>query len=283
MSKEKKYTVRFYAGFSENGAPKISKLLKDIYNDFLNKKPIPHIRIEEKSYELRNFVSLNDGTSFKGVLATVRDDAPHIRKSNGKEETIKLEEDEGVMEKNHFLYFKKNELLVWQQNSSASFVGRFAQYLSTICEKTVSFDDILTKESWKKLESGNIRKFEFKVSRPKSDLIPNPSDWTQKSFDLMNGLDANSITITTAAKRGKNLAAPTKAIIRNLLQTAEIQKLKVTPEYQEPIDLLADRISTKISVKMDGKYPILDDIFNKLDVAKNKKQKELDEHFGEKK
>ena len=99
----------------------------------------------------------------------------------------------------------------------------------------------------------------------------------------MNGLDANSITITTAAKRGKNLAAPTKAIIRNLLQAAEIQKLKVTPEYQEPIDLLADRISTKISVKMDGKYPILDDIFNKLDVAKNKKQKELDEHFGEKK
>lgn len=281
MSKEKKYTVRFYVGFSENGAPKISQLLKDIYNNSLNKKPIPHIKIDGKSYELRDFISLSDGASFKGVLATVRDDAPHIRKSNGKEETIKLNKDEGIMEKNHFLYFKKNELLVWQQNNSASFVGRFAQYLSAICKKTVSFDDILTKESWKKLESGNIRKFEFKVSRPKSDLIPNPSDWTQKSFDLMNGLDANSITITTAAKRGKSLAAPTKAIIKNLLQFTEIQKLKVTPEHQEPIDLLADRISTKINVKMDGKYPILDDIFNKLDAAKNKKQKELDEHFDE--
>lgn len=283
MSTEKRYKVRFYTGFSEDGAPKISEILQDIYTKFLNKTPLPHIKNEGKAYELRNFISLNNGASFKGVLATVRDDAPNIRKSDGKEEKIKLEKDEGVMEKNHFLYFKKNELLIWQQNTNASFVGKFSFYLSSICKKTVSFDDILTAESWKKLESGDIRKFEFKVSRPKSDVEIKPTDWSQKSFDLMNGLNANNITITTAARRGETLKAPAKAIIKNLLHSAEIKTLKVTPEGQEPIDLLADRISTNISVKMEGKYPILDDIFNKLDVAKSQKQKELDEHFGERK
>lgn len=112
----KTFRARFYCGaaFDAPGHQPVSEVLSALAAAQAAGTTLP----QHAGFELREFVSLNDGAAFRGVLAVLRDDAPHIREAGGDERAIALEEDEYVIEKNHFLYFKQNELLVWQVNGA---------------------------------------------------------------------------------------------------------------------------------------------------------------------
>jgi hypothetical protein len=279
----KNYVVRFYGGaFSEDNAARVSTILQSAYDSFQQGNPYPHLQDGSVAYELRDLHSLNGGTAFKGVLAVLRDDAPHIRAADGLERPIALGENEHVIEKNHFLFFKENELLVWQANGRASHISRLEAYLSALSGTTIVLNDVISQNALQRLEEGTVRRFKVRLGKVRNAEAVDPHNWEAPTFDLMNGVDGTSMMFEVATRRKqKGLTDSIKQAVHRFLDRPETKAIEVKLlGEQDPIDLFADCVKDRISVGMVGLYPVPDEIFAALAAAKDRQQGALDAYFG---
>lgn len=279
---QKKFGVRFYKGNALNSSTKVADILQQIYVANQAGQPMPHLPVGSLAYELRDFRSLNNGNVFMGVLAVLRDDAPNIRDNLGNERAIGLQPGDRLIEKNHFILYKKRDLLVWQVNARASHVSRFEQYLSSASSVIIGFDDILLASSFKKISEGIVKKLEVRIAMPKNpDLVP-ATDWSRHAMQMMRGVGATTINIGMSTRFKKGLAADVKQVVKQLKDSTEAESIRVKLAGEsEPIDLVADAIKGKVSVNMIGMYPDPSDMFARLEELKDEKKTELDEFFGQ--
>jgi hypothetical protein len=279
----KSYGVRFYCGqaFVENGQP-VSAILAKFEEMKRAGIPFPHLQDGAVAYELRDFESFNGGASYRGVLAVLRDDAPNIRTATGGEKPIQLEVDEHVIEKNHFLYFRENELLVWQVNGRASHISRLEAYLANVAGHAVSLADVLNEQAIKRLDNGIIQRLEIRVARVRNAEAVDPNSWVGSTFDLMNGLDGTTLSIDIGTRRKKRgLSAKAMGVVHGLMARPETRSLRVKLDGQDDlIDLFADCIKDRIGVGMVGLYPVPAEIFSALAAAKDNQKGALDACFG---
>lgn len=239
-------------------------------------------------YQIRELVSFNDGTSFRGVFAKIRTtDIPHIGGTDGEEREIDLEDDEGVLEKNHFLYFQQHELLVFQSNGNGSTVEAFGRYFSDIVNHTTVFNAVLKADAMRRMMRADLepRIIELSVARPTNpDLYPN-NDWSSELFGLMAGINGFKAHIKISAEgtgqaRGKLtelVKRAAAAMVNN--GNASIARIKMAG-IEQPIDLIADRVIAQVSVEMNGRYPVPDQMFQALGKAKDQSAGDLDAFFG---
>lgn len=277
----KSFRVRFYTGIvMDDAAAKVSQIFHDLVAPGI---AVPHLRDGSVAYELRDLISINGGKVFRGVLAVLRDDAPNIREAGGAERPITLGDDEHVIEKNYFLYYADRELLVWQVNGRGSHISRMEKYLSAITQKAVSLPDIIQPNALRRLQEGTVKKLRLRIATSKNAAAVDPHDWEAGTFDLMNGIGAKSITVeVSAGKAVGKLNDKIGGVLHRLMQREDARTIQVTMTgEQEPIDLLADCVTDRISVKMVGLYPVVADVFNGLDEAKQRNQAALDEYFGQ--
>lgn len=280
----KSFGVRFYTANFTNDAPDttVADLLQRIYDASQRGELSPQLDDEGCRYELRELQSLGDGASFKGVLAVLRDDAPHIRAADGGERAIDLADEEGVIEKNYFLFFRQHNLLVWQVNGRASHVMRFERYLSTLSPNTIVFDDVIDKDSLAKLQNGVVKRIQVRIALPKNVEAYDPDVWEADAFDMMAGAGATTMQFDIATRRkGHGLANDVKEGIHRLLNRKEIRAVRVRVEGQrEFIDLIADCVTDRIQVQMIGLYPNPNSVFVELALAKDRQQARLEAYFG---
>lgn len=281
----KNYGVRFYSGRvgADGNAGKVSDILLDWAQRQADGKAIPQHAAGDVRYELRELVSLNNGASFKGVLAVLRDDAPHIRKADGREEAIPLANNEHVIEKNYFLFYRTNELLVWQVNGRASHISRFEHFMTMLAPATVTFDDVINRSSLDRLEHGTVKRFRLRVARPRNAEAVDPDNWEAGVFELMNGVDGSSLDIEISTRRrGRGLANHIRQIVHRMLDRNDTRALQVRLDGEkEPIDLFADCIKERIDVSMEGLYPVPASAYGQLAQAKDRQQAALDAYFGQ--
>jgi hypothetical protein len=281
----KSFGVRFYTAsiLDPNVPHPVSDVLAAIEAAVSSGNPMPHLPDGTVAYELRDFVSFNNGAAFRGVLAVLRDDAPNIREANGAERPIVLAPDERIIEKNHFLYFKDQELLVWQVNGHGSHVSRFERYLSTVAGHGVSLSDIIQPAALERLNAGTVKRFKVRIASPRNAEAVDPNNWESDAFNLMRGVNGTNITLEISTrKHGKGLANEIKQVAHRLLDRADTRALEVKLDGQtEPIDLFADCLTEKIEVKMVGAYPDTQDMFAGLAAAKDRRRGDLDGYFGQ--
>lgn len=279
----KSYGVRFYCGHpvGKDMAP-VSKILEKLEGIRKDGFSFPHLKDGSIAYELRDFHEFHNGAVYQGVLAVLRDDAPNIRTAEGAEKPIELAADEHIIEKNHFLYYRENELLVWQVNGRGSHISRLEAYLGQIAGHAVILADVLNEAAINKLDNGIIRRFELRVAKVRNAEAVDPNSWEGSTFDLMEGLDGTTLSIDVATRRKKQgLSAKTLGVLHRLMARPETKALRVKVDGQtEPIDLFADCIKDRISVPMLGMYPIPMHIFTELAKAKDRQKEALDACFG---
>lgn len=279
----KKFGVRFYKG--TRGDPAQGKKLSELIHEIATLAEPPRIGDGGQDYELRELVSLNGGQVIKGAFAVLRDDAPHIRKADGMEAPIVLEAEEGLIEKNYFLYHRASEVLTYQVNGRASHVSRFEKYLSACTgdADTVSFSDILTVDAFQRLQQGVIKAFEFRIAKPKNVALVDPEDWESPAFGLMDGADASIISVSVRTRSKQHgLSAKLKDAAHRLLQSEATRKVEVKLDGVEyPVDLMAECLRGSIEVEMNGLYPSPDAVFQQLQLVKDQLQPALDAYFGQ--
>lgn len=258
------------------------------------KGPCPALQIGRYIYEIREFQTFGNGASYRGALAALRhDDLPHAARPQGAERELQLAEDEGLLEKTYFLYYRNQELLVIQRNKRVGGVGRLARYLSEIANETVSFDPILLPEPLKRLLNGDAqtRVLELTVARPRNpDLVPKGA-WASQIMAVLSGSGGLRINLTirgnARSQKDDERFLRKKQVLRaieELTHVAEVKKAKMLIEEdgdEHPIDLITDRIASEIEVEVNGRYPNADGIFRGLQQAREEKRAFLNEVLGE--
>lgn len=280
----KSFGVRFYTANCLGDAPvvAVADLLQSIYEASQRGELSPQLEDEGCRYEIRELQSLGAATSFKGVLAVVRDDAPHIRAADGAERKIDLEEEEGVLEKNYFLFFRQHNLLVWQVNGRASHVMRFERYLSMLSPNTIVFDDVIDRGSLARLQAGTVKRIQVRIALPKNAEAYDPEVWEGGAFDMMAGVGATTMQFELATRRkGRGLERTVKEAVHRLLNRKETRAVRVRMDGQRDfIDLMADCITDQVQVQMFGLYPNPTSVFAELASAKDRQYPRLEAYFG---
>jgi hypothetical protein len=123
---------RFGQSRARIAARQLSVTASDILARIAGDPDILRIPEDETTKNLiKELTSFAGGRSFQGVFGRLRmSDLPRIGDNHGAEEDIALDEDQGLIEKNYFLFDRRRQLLTWQINRSASTTTRFAEYLS---------------------------------------------------------------------------------------------------------------------------------------------------------
>ncbi|RNT31179.1 hypothetical protein B9475_002355 [Proteus mirabilis] len=291
----KKYTVRFYTPrYGADGAAGsiFSDLLTYCKKEDGSEIIAPIMPAGDTAYQIRGLINSLDGVSISGYLVRFRLDKPAVgSKSSLDEEYLELDGDKEFIEKNHFVLFKEksSELMCFQccrEGAVISVLGRYLTFLNNESE-TISFDDILTRESLDIIfNKGLIKSVEFSIMRPLGKKYkPNPNDtWTQESFEILNGVGGNKFTAKIAiTAKELGLLDKTKNKIKNLIKSEYTKKLKVKVSGEaEPIDLLAERISGKINVPVQpGGIIKAEDIYHAIRDVKDQKQHHIDANYSD--
>jgi hypothetical protein len=286
MSETKSYSVRYYQGVTkqtEQCTLKVSDIVTGIAEQVAAGEMAPQ-HSDGEVYELRDLLSFNNGAVIRGVFAVLRDDAPHIREAAGSEKPIPLAEGDAILEKNHFLFFKANQLLVWQVNGRASHVSRLERYLTSCTDNqcAVLFDDVLSLNALDQLTNGVVTRLEFRAAKPRNAELIDPNDWESRAFEMMNDSDASivSVTVSTRSKQ-RGLSDRLKGAIHRLLNADTTRKVEIKlRNVEDPIDLMTECLKGKIVVDMDGLYPNTKQMFSEMQVLKDSHQPALDAYFG---
>jgi hypothetical protein len=291
MPSKKEYKIRFYSGNSISStthpALSIAKILEtEIKHQASNQPPRSHL-VAGRLVDLTNLVSLNNGNVYKGVIRLLRDEAPYKRDLKGKESQINLLAGETIIEKNHFLFYNSNNLLVWQTNRQACHHSSLAGLLTflTNCNSTVSFSDILNKTALTKIDSGELKKIHVKFAAPKNAQLYDPHDWTNMARKFASNADNAEVSLEiSVGKSNKRLPEKFKSSLKELIPNGHGEILAIHASVygeKEPIDLLGDCIKDKMIVSLfNGHYPSSTEVFTALENAKRNQQSSLDDFFG---
>lgn len=281
----KKYRVSLYQATLQDDAP--ADIAGDLFGRFLGAEPVVQ-QYGDVSYHL-SVASIGHGI-YRGELKRyANDDLPHAGVPNGHERELEMEAHEMTIERNHFIYYQNRKLIVWQENRRAGPVSALARYISSCLDTTIAFYPVMTQEATINLLLQNHRPkaLEFTVARPLNPAIYQNAGDANHVMSLLAGLGGltGSFRISANARgvRGKLLeAGRALALGRELVASGQASAVRLEVEDMDhPIDLLADRLKSTVTVNTVGRYPIPDDIYAELANVKADFEPELIGIFGQ--
>lgn len=225
----------------------------------------PVVVLSGEKYQIRNLRQV--GRVWKGSFAHLRDDAPHVASPAGVERELALDEDEHVIEKCFFLYREQSNVLVWQVNRQAGGLSRFAQYLSQVFDEVVTLPMVMNEAEMERVLNGDVYQVDFAYDRPQS-LTNGVPQWNQNAFDMMSRVDAAHAKFSLRAARRGSLLATVKTMLRELIPTDGVAKLRVKlTDETDPIELFMAPLKDTIRVALYGRYPRSSDVYAELESA----------------
>ena len=287
----KTFSVGFYQGqFGDNNTVEtVGDHLRGWADD---PATAPLVTLHDTNYELRNLRPFNQGQLIWGEYVKFRDkDLPHIGQmgGDGDEREIDLDDREGLIEKNHFIFYKRHQLLIYQNNKNANTINQFARFFTEATGEVTIFNPILRAESMARLMRGEVRPKYVEVSyaRPTNSEAVASDDWTNKAFGILNASGGNNALVRISlgrGPRGRFLNQSIKQSIAELIDQTNVSIARLIVDddgIEHPIDLIADRLKDKIQVKMEGRYPDRSDIYRQLDEAKRRQNHIITDLLGE--
>ncbi|WMJ68824.1 MULTISPECIES: hypothetical protein [Stenotrophomonas] len=219
-------------------------------------------------------------------------DLPLVGAPGEEGEELAIAEDKGLIEKNFFLVCAPHDILLWHVNGHANTPNQFTQFLSELVGARVVADPIVQPNAMRRLMRGGVelRKVHMRVARPTNpEWYPN-DDFSREIIDLLAKGGGDSLTLQSsvdgrlAPTNQTELAGRWKRAIRELVgdglaTSARVEVLEDGVDY--PIDLIADRLLSHITVEHDGRYAPTETMLQALADAWADIRGSVDEIFGE--
>ena len=290
MAKSKTYRIGFYQvsfGAEARMGDLCTRLLGARNSDLMTKA----LELGDTHLQLRGLTPLPDGRGVKGYIARFRDETPLTGSpADPLEKPIKLDDGDGLIERNHFIVYRERddlEVIAYQTALEGTHITGLARYLTLLLsiEDSVCFYEILNSEAYQALADGGLVKaVDFRVAKPRNKrFAPDPDDtWTQEGLQFMQSTGATSFEVKISTRKEGGLLADVKKRIKLLLASPQTKKLKVKmSEVDEPIDLLAERLSQKITVIPVQGTITSEAVHEGIKAAKAQVQAQLDVFFGQ--
>ena len=295
----KQMTAEFYAMHAFNSQD------FSVFYDFLieNKDGhAPSIALDKKNdgtdadekYQIRSISTNKNATVIKAVFGRCRFNENLEQASEGSDDKdVELLPGHGLVEKNHFLFFKENNLIVYQKNGNGSNIGKLQRYLIRNLKKEIALEAVLTEDSYKKLlESGPLKKLEISVVPPPFSEIEEENYLREVIKEFKSG-NAKRIKLVLSADAQNPLPPFYKQSVADLTRAGWTKVARATvvpvenfdgpdnaPLKDEIIDLILNRIKKDFEVVSDekNKIPSLS-IWQGLARAKDECNKKLKAFF----
>lgn len=209
----------------------------------------------------------------------------------GEDETeIQLEEDQGIIERNCFMLFPVQNILVWQHDAHANHPERFADFLTTISSVKIEAAPILTKSALARLMSNKTEtlKFHISVARPTAPSMYDANMFTDNLFALMNNTGSDLFNLTGGVDlRSKDSGFLNGIFLKKGLETlvscgaAKGAKVLVIEDgKREWLDLITDRVKASRQIEKDKKSIPFFTIIEMIQSVYDEKREVLDEIMG---
>lgn len=228
-----------------------------------------------KSCELREVSVV--GNVVKGCLALLREDVPTLRRQDGNEAPLPIANGDRLIEKNYFLYFREAKLLLWQFNLAANHVANMALMLTTLggMARAVSYSHVI--KTLFALEQDQVIEYvDLKIGAPRKKVHRlevaqlDPTNWGLNPFKVLADTGSRQLEIKMQNRTEDGLTGAVRNLVRDLTGLSVTRKLKVKVDgATEPIDMLAERFTFKITMQCLGVTPTALEIFQALQQAKD--------------
>ncbi len=236
--------------------------------------------------ELWNLSSRSKPKSITGMLRKFRtSDLPEIGSIGEAAKELLLEEGQALIEFNYFIYYKENQILAWVRNGNGSTPNQFSVFLRSLWETNIKALPLIERNALKRLMSGKVevKNFEVTLSKPTADEFHPEYDISKKALELVSSSGADSLSFKLGVKlkdidNKGTWQEEAKGAAKELLSIgASRLKLEVLENgFEHPIDLIADRISSKQSVDTNGKYAPSASMYKMIDAAQSEKKEAID-------
>ncbi|MDV0786231.1 DUF6731 family protein [Citrobacter amalonaticus] len=289
MSDVKNYRIEFFQLSFKHTERFLS--LRDAFQAAVDKKiPVSSDR-DGVVREIWRLLPRDDG-SFAGELRKFRQSDLPDKGAPGKQSApIPLEEDEGIIERNFFVYYPQHHILGWHRNHIACGISRFAGFLTTIFSSKVTAAPLLEKEAVARLMKGDIRmkKIQLTLPRPRSTELYPDTDFSQKTLSLLNdaGADTMQLVMGINTRRGDSEGKLRQGLKFAMQELVDFGARKAVIEVYDaegvvhPIDLIADRIVSTQSVVTDARFPPSGTMYRLIDTAYTENRESINAYTGE--
>lgn len=286
MPDVREFTVRFYTADVGEGGLGID--LADALEALVVSDSIHRWVVGDDTYLMKDLTSTGRGRMFSGVFGKLRmGNLPHVGDPEGHEHELDLAEREGLLEKNHFLFYRDHNLLVYQINRTGSAISTFSAYMTDYMQTATVFNPVLQPDATRRLMRGGVEveTLELSIAAPRDPRMYAGLPFSQDLIDLMRKHRGLQLKIRLSAnKRGDADNHLPNAIKRSVAAFVDNGHARVARVYvdgdAEPIDLIADRLISRQTVEMSGRYPVPDSMFAALRRARDENRRQLDEIFA---
>lgn len=282
-TKTRSYTADFYCFEKEN--EKHSSALADLLIAHSGGHAPAHA-LEPGSNELfqvRSIKAYAGGNLFSAVFGRCKfDEKPEQTAVDSDEEDVDLKPGYGLVQKNHFLFFKDLNLVVFQRNGNAGRYTHFQAYLNKPSFEGYTLLPVLTRDSYSRIEnSGPLKKIEISVRQTALALDPETA-YLKHYIEMFRGSHAGRMKVVLSGAKCGGLTEATKDAFLTLARYGRATIARATlDDGNEVIDLIADRITHSMDVKLlaNGR-PDPTSMFQELARAKDSCAQELRQYFN---
>jgi hypothetical protein len=257
----KDYTVHFHhTSVGPEGRP-MHAWLWDAHVE--HGEHLPRWKIGGNEYlQVRNLRLVH--SVWMGDIAKLRDDAPLLVDERERESELDLSDGRRVLERCHFLYRQKDDVLVLQRVRGVSALSHLQMYFSQVLGAAVMLPQVMNEEELEKVLSRDLYELSFDYARPKK--APGGIQYTQAQADMMRELHAATAKFVLRAPRGGRLAKKAANLVRGLIREEGVDKVRVKPtDDMEMVDLFMAPLRGSITVPLVGRYASPKAVFEGLE------------------
>lgn len=270
------YTIDYYKLYRGNDAPPLDlraalRRLVGMQGLVSGERAIPR-----EIKELREVQGVFTGIAVKYRVR----DLPHKGAPGGDEDELGLRDDEGIIEKTHFLIAPGPDVLLLQRNRNAATYNTIAGLLGEFLNEIIIFAPVLQPDAIERLmrRNGTITHVDVAVTSPSPEQLarvrPAAGGWSADVLSLMGNTEAATLSFTIKGNLharddrrflGQNIVTGIRRLFRS---PVTVKKARVWFDSDEQlndfIDLTGDGFVDIVDVEDAGRYPNSIGIFTEM-------------------
>ena len=187
-------TLCFYRFSSEYDDSEFANKIDAILEPYIQGEKAPADKIDNGKVQMQYLKKFDNGNIVCGIMRKFRDDSPIFGKiDEAKERFPNMDSDEYWVEKIHFLYDRRWQILLCQNNNTGVSHNVFSDYMSRIADFPMILASVFTKRAYEIFLNESeleLEKVEFKMARPTCVAMIKKAK-NQFSEGVMSVLDAS--------------------------------------------------------------------------------------------
>ncbi|WP_053932181.1 DUF6731 family protein [Pseudomonas coronafaciens] len=283
------YTFEFYSIISED-SDLFSMSVTEAFDEIITGDRTSSFTSYGSTKELYDLRKWSSAKSYAGEIRRIRQsELPEVGALGRKSKQLELDPDEGVIERNFFVYHADNSLLVFHRNDDGNSASHLAQLLTVSAGVPFFAHPVIQPDQAENLLLGkmDIKRFAIRIPKPTNPMLYPQNSTSARTLELLENSGADSIEVIFSIDKKIDTSAGrlSSALQSSIGSLLSLGATKANLELDEngriyPVDLIANRLYSKQSISTNSTFPSSEVMYQLADKAKTDQEVSINEYFG---